>query len=268
MGDAFAAQSAPESGDDAFIAEKFGEAQGLKALPCGRLHQDLQNGGENFGGDFLLGTHCATRFVKARNGGPVGAARELIVHCGRVFEMAETGLLQVLLHGCVGAGGLAGDEFLGLTWGDTEIEDECFAGEAINVVFEMLDPVDESGAILGRNASRLMGQIRSDVAVSEDDLALVQGAFEMGLGFEAIAGVEQGAEMRINSFEGAEIAIEELADHFAEPGIVLGKAGGINGVAAGDECFFEQGDLSALAAAVNTFDGDEFSGREHVCRPV
>ena len=57
----------------------------------------------------------------------------------------------------------------------------------------MLDPGDESSdASAAGDARGLMGEIGADVAVGEDNLALVQGGFEFGLGFEAIAGVEQG----------------------------------------------------------------------------
>lgn len=70
--------------------------------------------------------------------------------------------------------------------------------------------------------------------------------------------------MGVDGFEGAEITVEKLSDHFAEPGIVLGEAGGMHGVAFCGESFCEQSNLSAFAAAVDTFDGDEFS----VCRHV
>ncbi len=113
-----------------------------------------------------------------------------------------------------------------------------------------------------------MGEIRTDVAVGEDNFALVQGCFQAEFGFEAISGVEECAEMRVNGFQRTKIAIEELADHFAEPGIVLGEAGRIDGMAIGDQGFFQQLYLCALAAAVDALDGDEFSWRCHVRRPV
>jgi len=115
---------------------------------------------------------------------------------------------------------------------------------------------------------RLMGEIGSDVAIGEDDFVLVEGEFEAGFGFEAIAGVEESAEVRVDGFEIAEIAVEELADHFSEPGIVLGEAGGIDVTALCAESFFEQPDLCALSAAVDAFDSDEFSAMRHVRRPV
>lgn len=264
MRNALAAQSAAERGDDAFIAEEFGEAHGLAAVLPERAHENLQDGGENFRGDFFLRAHGAKRFVKTGNGGPIGAARELIVHCGGLFEMTEAGFLQVLLDVRVAAGGLASNQLLGLARRDAKIEDQGFAREIVNVVFEMFDPGDERGTIGGGSAGRLMGEVRGDVAVGEDDSALSQSDFQMRLGFEAIARIEQGAEMRVNGFEVAEIAVEKLADHFAEPGIVLGKACGINDEAARDESFFEQIDLSALAAAVDAFEGDEFSRGSHI----
>ena len=64
--------------------------------------------------------------------------------------------------------------------------------------------------------------------------------------------------MWIDGFERAKIAVQKLADHFAEPGIVLRKAGGIDGVAARiRELERQQIDLRVLAAAVDAFDGDE-----------
>ena len=132
----------------------------------------------------------------------------------------------------------------------------------------MLDPGHEFGALFRGGPRDLVREVGGDVAVGEDDFALVQGGFEAEFGFEAIAGIEERAEVRINGFERAKIAVEELADHFAEPGIVLGETCGIDGMAIGDQGFFEQVDLCALAAAVDALDGYEFSRWRHVRRPV
>jgi hypothetical protein len=59
-----------------------------------------------------------------------------------------------------------------------------------------------------------------------------------------------------------------LADHFSEPGIVLGESSRINGIAIGVQGFFQKLDLGALAAAVDALDGYEFSRWRHVRRPV
>ena len=61
----------------------------------------------------------------------------------------------------------------------------------------------------------------------------------------------------------AQLAIEKLAHHLAEPGIVLREASRKNGVPAFGQHFFEQGDLSPLPAAINPFHGDENSARLH-----
>jgi pyridoxal phosphate enzyme (YggS family) len=144
-----------------------------------------------------------------------------------------------------------------------EIQDERLSREAVNTVLEMLDPGEEFGSALGRGAGGLVCEIRTDVPVGEHDLACVQRSFKLGFSFEAITRVEQGSEMRIDAFKRAEFAIEELADHAAEPGIVLRKSGGINRIAAQRERLGEQIDLRALAAAVDPFDGDEFSASGH-----
>ncbi len=68
-----------------------------------------------------------------------------------------------------------------------------------------------------RDASGLVGEIGAHVAIGENNLAVVQCGFEFRLGFKAIAGIEQGSEVGIDPFQRTKIAIQELADHFAEP---------------------------------------------------
>jgi PLP dependent protein len=127
----------------------------------------------------------------------------------------------------------------------------------------MLDPGEEFGAAPGRGAGGLVREIRTDVPVGEHDLPCAQRGFQLRPSFEAVARVEQGSEMRIDAFKRTEFAIEELANHPAEPRIVLRESGGINGIAAQPERLGQQLDLRALAAAVDPFDGDEFSARGH-----
>ena len=108
-----------------------------------------------------------------------------------------------------------------------------------------------------------MSKVGADIAVHKNNLAVVQGGFEFRLGFEAVAGIEHGREVRVDTFERAEIAVEELADHFPEPGVVLRKTGGVDGVATRLEAERQEFDLRALATAIDALDGDEFSGNGH-----
>ena len=108
-----------------------------------------------------------------------------------------------------------------------------------------------------------MSKVGADIAVHQNNLAVVQGGFEFRLGFEAVAGIEHGSEVRVHTFERAEVAVEKLADHLAEPGVVLWKAGGKDGVATRFEAERQEFDLRALATAIDTLDGDEFSGSGH-----
>jgi hypothetical protein len=168
---AIAAQCAAKGGDDAFIAEEFREAHVSAAFLCDGLRKSLLDGVENFLGDMFLGAHRATFGIKARDGLPVGTVGELIIHGGGVFEVAEAGFLKILLDLGVAAGGFARDELLGLAGRDTEIEHHGFSREIVDVVFQMFDPGDESRTIGGRRAGGLMSEIRTDVAVGEDDFA-------------------------------------------------------------------------------------------------
>ena len=100
-------------------------------------------------------------------------------------------------------------------------------------------PRYESLAVGGRGARGLMCEIRADVSIGEYDFALVQGGIQAELGFEAIARIEQCTEVRVNRFERAKIAVEELPNHLAEPRIVLWETGRKDGVPAVDQSLFQ-----------------------------
>ena len=61
---------AAESGDDSFIAEKFGEAHGLAAFLRAGLQQNLQDRGEDFRGDFRLRAHGAAGLIETSESWP------------------------------------------------------------------------------------------------------------------------------------------------------------------------------------------------------
>src|SRR5258706_12742245 len=65
--------------------------------------------------------------------------------------------------------------------------------------------------------------------------------------------------MWVHVFERTELAVQELTDHFAEPGTVLRKSGGVDATPASLEGFCQQVELSALAAAVDALDGDHMA---------
>jgi PLP dependent protein len=123
----------------------------------------------------------------------------------------------------------------------------------------MLDPATKLVTFFRNDARGLMREIGADVAVDEDNFAVVEGCFNLGLGLEAVASIEQRSEMRIHGFERAEFAIEKLPDHFAEPGVILRKSGGMDAVpafASGNGAV-QQIHLRAFTAAIDAFDGDE-----------
>jgi hypothetical protein len=72
--------------------------------------------------------------------------------------------------------------------------------------------------------------------------------------------------MRVDGFERAKLAIQKLAHHFAEPGVVLGKSGGIDTVPAfaGGNDSVQQIHLRAFAAAIDSFDGNEPAERSSI----
>src|SRR5713101_5527555 len=131
----------------------------------------------------------------------------------------------------------------------------------------MPEPGQKFGALFGSDASSLMRQVRSNIAVGQKRLAGGERGFELGFGFEAISGVKQGREARVHSFERAEVAIEIAGDEASERGFVAREADAQVREAVSVERFAEQLELRGFAAAINAFDGDEFSARWHECVP-
>src|SRR5262249_9613010 len=110
----------------------------------------------------------------------------------------------------------------------------------------MFDPGKKLRTFLRCDTRGLMREIGSDIPVREDDVPCVEGSLQFLLGFETIAGIEQGREVSIDGIERTKFAVQETADHAAKPGVVLRKAGRIDGIAAAGEGFGQQIDLRAL----------------------
>jgi hypothetical protein len=121
----------------------------------------------------------------------------------------------------------------------------------------MLNPAQELGAFFGGGASDLVRHVGSHVAIDENYPALIEDAFDSGLGFKAIAGIKKRRKMGIDFRKRAEVAIQEFADHAAEPGIVLRETRGIYGKTLSGKGMLEKLGLGVLAAAINSLDGDE-----------
>src|SRR5713101_162871 len=141
--DAFRAESAAEARDDAFVAEEFGETHGSSAFLRASLGHHRQDGSENVFSDGLWGAHQFAGFIETLNGGPSGATREPVIHFSRLLEMAQARFEQILLHRSIAAGRLAGDQGLGFARRQPQVDDEGFARQFVNVVFEVFDPREE-----------------------------------------------------------------------------------------------------------------------------
>ncbi len=225
------------------------------------LAEDGLDGAEDLLSDFIRKAHGIASGVETLDGDPRCVLREEIVHLGGLLEMAEARFLQIMLGGSVRALGFAPDESLRIARRKTQVEDQRFSRQTVDTIFEMFDPCLEGGALGSRDSCGLMGEVGADIAVGQDHLAAVEGRFDLGFGFQTISGIEKRSEVWINAFERPELAIEKAADHFPKPGVVLRETGGVDGIAASREGFGKQFHLGALAATVDSLDGDEFSAR-------
>src|SRR5437667_12851464 len=104
--------------------------------------------------------------------------------------------------------------------------------------------------------------------VSEINFIVLQRGFQSMLGLVTVAGIKARCEVRIHAFEGAELAVQKLPDHFAEPGNVLRKARRMDGMALRAQRGSQEFGLAAVTAAVDSFEGDEFSANRDECGTV
>src|SRR5258705_6804909 len=129
----------------------------------------------------------------------------------------------------------------------------------------MFDPGAEFRSLLWRGAHRLMGKVGSDITVSKNYATCFKRRDDRLLTFKAVAGIEQGSEVRVDRVKRAEISVQELSDHFAEPRAILRKSGREHPVPSRLQFVRQQAHLRLLATAVYSFDGDEFAAMCHQC---
>src|ERR1700740_1513573 len=96
----------------------------------------------------------------------------------------------------------------------------------------MLDPGEEFRALLRRHARRLMRKVRGNIAIGQHDRTSIERRHNSGFSLKAIAGVKKCRKMRIHFVERAQLTVQKLPDHFAEPGLVLREARAVYGIPA------------------------------------
>ena len=115
-----------------------------------------------------------------------------------------------------------------------------------------------AGLIL--NTSFLVREIRRDVPVAHDEVAIFDRAHEVRPRVEAVARVEERRERGMHVLEAAEVAVQIAADRAAERVVVVEReAEGRDGVSPSPGGLDEPGGLRALAGAVDAFEHEEES---------
>lgn len=260
MRDPGMAERASQCSDNFFIAQELGKTHSSTFV------DGVQNGvdrEEHFPSYIFGEPQGIAASIVALNGSPRLAAREHVIHFGGVFEVMQAFLLNVVFLACVVSLGFLRHQFLSLARGNPQIQDQVFPRQPINGILEMFYPTKEFRPLLGIGASNLVGQVRRDISIYQDNLAFLQGRFNAWLRLKAIARIEERGEVRVHGLEGAEIAVKKPSDHVAKPGVVLRKAGGEDGVTADDERLLEKLCLSVFSATVDSFDGNEQSACRH-----
>jgi hypothetical protein len=69
-----------------------------------------------------------------------------------------------------------------------------------------------------------MGEVRANIAIGENNFARRQSGFELGFCFKAVTCIEQGGEMRIDLFKGAEFAVEIACNELAKRRFIAREA--------------------------------------------
>src|SRR5215469_16155167 len=126
---------------------------------------------ENFSVDCVRRAKSAGLRIEAFNAHPVGLLRKFVIDFRGGFQMSDAGFEDVALKLRVVARTFLADKPVSFRYRNAQIDDEILSGQHVDLVFELLEPVDEFPAVFATNARTLVGEIRSDIAVCQNGSA-------------------------------------------------------------------------------------------------
>jgi pyridoxal phosphate enzyme (YggS family) len=213
--------------------------------------------------DLFWGIKSSGYGVHALNAHPVASRCQAIINSGRLFEVVDVGFLEIMAPGCVITGRFQTNQMVSHGRGNTQVDNQIFRRQTVDVVFDMFQPGEKFLAPLGGDARGLVREIRSSVAVGEYGLARRQGGVKLALGLVPVSRIQQCGEVGVHGVERTELSIEVAGDELAEGRCVARKAHTNNRNSAGFEPVRKQVELRALSGAVNAFQDDQFSAQGH-----
>src|SRR6267143_5926272 len=241
----------------------------LTNLSCGSLlHRRLRknagfHGIQHRPMNFLGRIQYAGSQVGTDDAHPVWFGCQAVINSGGLFEMGYVCFLNIMSMRSVGARGFQADEAKRLWRGDAQIHNQVLDWQAIDAVLDILQPGEKFVAFVGRDAFRLVRQIRANVPVGENNFSRGQSRFDLAFCFKPVTGVKDGRELRVHGFERAEITVEIAPGEFAEGRIIARESDAHDGSSPRLKRMREQIQLCAFARAVDSFERDQFSAWRH-----
>ncbi len=117
-------------------------------------------------------TQLACRCVEALHGHPVRLGCQPVIDQRRLFEVLQVSFLEVALQVSVITCRLQPHQAVRLEGGQAQVDHQLLRRQAVDAVFETLQPREELLAALRADTRRLVGQVRADVAVGENGFPL------------------------------------------------------------------------------------------------
>jgi hypothetical protein len=114
---------------------------------------------ENFGVDCVRGAKSACFCIEALDFHPVGLFRKLIVNFRRGLKMSDVRFKNIAPKLRVVARAFLAYQAMRLRYRNAQVNHKIFRRQRVDLVFKLLEPLNEVAAILALNASALVREI-------------------------------------------------------------------------------------------------------------
>lgn len=207
--------------------------------------------------------HLAFVSIHAVHRAPIRALSQLIIDVRGRFQMREIRFLQIVPAARVTSRVLFADHGLRFCGGQAQINHDIFARQAVDAVFQLLEPAQKVCQLPPGDSRALMRQVRADITVRKNHFALREIFFKLYFVFQAVARIEQRGKMRVHFRQVSKFAVQIPCDHASEKTLVMRKTDSYVCHAAFAKRARKHFELRALAGAVDSFERDEFPAGRH-----
>lgn len=207
--------------------------------------------------------HLAFVPIHAVHRTPIWALSQPLIDVRGRFQMRQICFLQIVPPARIASRVLFADHGLCFRGGQAQINHDIFARQAVDAVFQLLEPAQKFRQLPPGNSRALMRQVRADVTVRKNHFPVREIFFKLRFVLQTVARIEQRRKMRVHFRQVAEFAVQIPRDHAPKKPLVTRKTDRKVLNAAFVKRARKHFELRALAGAVDSLERDEFPTGRH-----